>query len=86
LAIDWLYGKALPIQPMLAGRSAKQGVKRAAYLVDQPEKPGHGFRSRWDQTNRRKDSELLSVAEFESSGVVVTFFMAWSPARRSNAG
>jgi hypothetical protein len=30
--------------------------------------------------------ELISVVEGESSGVVVTFFMAWSPARRSNAG
>src|SRR6202166_2248237 len=30
--------------------------------------------------------ELLSIAECESSGLLVTFFMAWSPGRRFNAG
>jgi hypothetical protein len=29
---------------------------------------------------------LVSIAEFESSGLLVTFFMAWSPGRRFNAG
>jgi hypothetical protein len=29
---------------------------------------------------------LLSVVGCESSGFVVTLVMAWSPARRSNAG
>jgi hypothetical protein len=29
---------------------------------------------------------LLSIAGCESSGLLVTFFMAWSPARRFNAG
>src|SRR5271167_118202 len=30
--------------------------------------------------------ELVSIAECESSGLLVTFFMAWSPARHFNAG
>src|SRR5271169_2026093 len=30
--------------------------------------------------------ELLSIAECESSGLLVTFFMAWSPGRCFNAG
>src|SRR5271167_4174848 len=30
--------------------------------------------------------ELVSIAECESSGLLVTFFMAWSPGRRLNAG
>src|SRR5271169_3260787 len=30
--------------------------------------------------------ELVSIAECESSGLLVTFFMAWSPGRRVNAG
>src|SRR5450631_1551759 len=29
--------------------------------------------------------ELVSIAECESSGLLVTFFMAWSPGRRFNA-
>src|ERR1700756_1378125 len=33
-----------------------------------------------------KSWELLSIAECESSGLLVTFFMAWSPGRRFNAG
>src|SRR5271169_6775567 len=30
--------------------------------------------------------ELVSIAECGSSGLLVTFFMAWSPGRRFNAG
>src|SRR5271167_1201295 len=30
--------------------------------------------------------ELVSIAECESSGLLVTFFMAWSPGQRFNAG
>src|SRR5271155_4737984 len=30
--------------------------------------------------------ELASIAECESSGLLATFFMAWSPGRRFNAG
>src|SRR5271155_4601156 len=30
--------------------------------------------------------ELVSIAECESSGLLVTFFMAWSPGRRFNDG
>src|SRR5271163_1896589 len=30
--------------------------------------------------------ELVSIAECESSGLLVKFFMAWSPGRRLNAG
>src|SRR5271170_4711982 len=33
-----------------------------------------------------KRCELVSIAECESSGLLVTFFMAWSPGRRFNAG
>src|ERR1700745_2106377 len=33
-----------------------------------------------------KGWELVSIAECERSGLLVTFFMAWSPGRRFNAG
>src|SRR5258708_36848224 len=49
-----------------------------------PLSPSSKTRRGSNQSSKRW--ELLSIAECESSGLLVTFFMAWSPGWRFNAG